>query len=533
MDFVITMNAPHGLALRRSRWLPGIFLSLAILAFAPPTFSQQVPVVEKTLSNGMKVLLVPRKDEPNISGGWVAHVGASNERPGITGIAHLFEHMMFKGTPTIGTKDSKADLKIIAEQEKVRDQMRAEEALVRKSFRRGEVDDLLKPESMTPRWRELKKQFDDLVAKQRALMVKNEFDLVYKRSGGTEMNASTSEDMTMYFITIPANKLELWMWMESERLFHPVFREFYSERDVVFEERRMRTESTPTGKFSEEFEAMFWESTPYHWPVVGWPSDLVSISKKQADEFYATYYAPQNVTAILVGDFEIDNAVKLAEKYFGRIPAGKTPAPDVVTVEVKQEAEKRMNAEAETNPEVEILWHTVPYGHKDSYVLDVLGQVLSTRTGRLYKSMVMGSQVATDVVAGQMSRKWAGAFYVGAEVKDPGHTPAEVEEAIYDALEMIKHVEVPADELQKVKNNFAAFQYRRLSSNMPILHQLLEAEGMGDWTEINNADKKIQAVTPADIKRVANLYFTKENRSVAIFTRKEKTAQTAQSQETK
>lgn len=512
----------------RNRWIRGVILTLASLSISISLHAQQVPVVEKTLTNGMKLLMVQRKDEPNVSGGWVAHVGSSNERPGMTGIAHLFEHMMFKGTPTIGTKDAKADLEIIAEQEKVRDQMRAEEAKVRKAYRRGDIDDLIKPENMTPRWRELKTQFDGLVAKQRSLMVKNEFDLVYRRAGGTEMNAFTSEDMTAYFITIPANKLELWMWMESERLLHPVFREFYSERDVVFEERRMRTDSTPTGKFAEEFESMFWESTPYHWPVVGWPSDIPAISKKQADEFYATYYAPQNIAAILVGDIDIDQATALAEKYLGRIPAGTNPVPDVVTVEVKQEAEKRMNAEAETNPKVEILWHTVPFGHRDSYVLEVLGQLLSTRTGRLYKGLVLGSQVATSTDAGQMSRKWAGAFGIDAEVKD-GHTPAEVEKAVYDELDKLKTQDVPDEELQKVKNNFAAAQYRRLSSNMPILQNIIANEGEGDWTEINTADKKIQAVTPADIKRVVNQYFTKENRSVATYLRKDvKKSDTAQ-----
>ncbi len=227
----------------------GILLVMVLGGLALSLQAQQVPVVEKTLSNGMKILMVQRQDEPNVAGGWVAHVGSSNERPGITGIAHLFEHMMFKGTPTIGTKDAKQDLEIIGEQEHVRDEMRAEEAKVRKAFRRGDIDDLAKPENRTPRWHELKKQFDALIVKQRELMVKNEFDLVYKRAGGSGMNAFTTEDMTAYFVTVPANKLELWMWMESERIFHPVFREFYSERDVVFEERRMRTDSTPLGKF--------------------------------------------------------------------------------------------------------------------------------------------------------------------------------------------------------------------------------------------------------------------------------------------
>src|SRR4029077_8876858 len=178
---------------------------------------------------------------------------------------------------------------------------------------------------------------------------KNEFDRIYTANGGAQMNAFTTEDMTGYFVNVPANKLELWMWMESERILHPVFREFYAERDVVFEERRMRTDSTPLGKFSEEFNAMFWESSPYSWPVIGWPSDIPAISKAQADDFYATYYAPQNITLILVGDFNPANAERLAQKYFERIPRGPKTPPDIVTLEVKQVAEKRMDAEADTN----------------------------------------------------------------------------------------------------------------------------------------------------------------------------------------
>ncbi|MBI3852651.1 MAG: insulinase family protein [Verrucomicrobia bacterium] len=496
---------------------PGLLLGLSVVT----AMGQKVPVVEKTLSNGMRILMVERHDEPSVAGGWVAHVGSSSERPGITGIAHLFEHMMFKGTPTIGTKNYQKDLEIIAEQERIRDLMRAEEAKMRAEYRQGKIDDLLKPENKTPRWQELEKQFNALIAQQREIMVKNEFDKIYTRNGGDHMNAFTSQDMTGYFITVPANKLELWMWMESERLFHPVFREFYAERDVVFEERRMRTESTPLGKFAEEFESMFWESSPYHWPVVGWPSDIPAISKAQADNFYGIYYAPQNVAVILVGDFDPAKTELLAEKYFGRIPRGKIEAPDVVTLEVKQVAEKRMNAEAETNPQADINWHTVPFGHRDSYALQVVGQILSTRTGRLYKGLVLGSQVATDTYAYQESRKWAGLFNAGGEAKD-GHTPQEVEQGIYAELDKLKREEVPADELQKVKNNFAAGEYRRLSSNFPILMQLIQTDGHGDWREINEAGAKIQAVTAADIKRVANEYFTAENRTVGIYTRKAK-----------
>jgi predicted Zn-dependent peptidase len=497
----------------------GLVLALATLSL----WAQQVPVIEKTLANGMKLLLVERHDDPSVAGGWVAHVGSSNERPGITGIAHLFEHMMFKGTPTLGTTNYQRDQEIILEQEKIRDQMRAEEVKMRAALRRGEIDDLAKLENKTPRYLELEKEFNALVAEQRQLLVKNEFFKIYTRNGGSGMNAYTSDDMTAYFVNVPANKLELWMWMESERLLRPVFREFYSERDVVFEERRMRTESTPLGKFSETFNSIFWESHPYGWPTVGWPSDIPAISKAQADEFYATFYAPQNITLVLVGDLDAAKTTALVEKYFIRIPRGEKEAPDVVTLEVKQPAEKRMYAEAETNPQVDILWHTVPFGHKDSYPLSILSQILSTRTGRLYKGLVLTNEVATDTWAWQGSQKWAGMFNIGGEAKD-GRTPAEVETAIYAELEKLAKDEVPAEELQKVKNNFAAAEYRKLASNTAILMQLMHYDGLGHWREINESGAKYQAVTAADVQRVVKAYFTKENRAVATYTRKPESA---------
>ncbi len=499
-----------------SKFLP---LCLLLTSLVLPARAQQVPVVEKTLSNGMRLLLLPRNDEPTVAGGWVVHVGSANERPGITGIAHLFEHMMFKGTPTLGTKDYKKDQQIIADQERVRGQMRQEEANMRTLWRRGEIADLQNPDTWTPRYKELQAQFKKLVDAQREILVKNEFDRIYTANGGSQMNAYTSHDVTVYFITVPANKLELWMWMESERLLRPVFREFYAERDVVFEERRMRTESTPTGRIEEAFWAMFWESHPYSWPVVGWPSDIPAITKKQADDFYALYYAPQNITTVLVGDFKVEEATALAEKYLGRIPRGKEEAPDVVTLEIKQPAEKRLSGDADTNPQVDIMWHTPAFGHQDTYALSVLAQILSTRTGRLYKGLVLGSKVATQAYAQQHTMRWASLFNVGGEVTD-GKTTADLEAGLLAEIEKVKTTEVPAEELQKVKNNFAAGEYRKLANNHAIMQALLRYDGLGRWQEINEAGPKLQAVTAADVKRVANTYLTKENRNVATVVRK-------------
>ncbi|MBL9137953.1 MAG: insulinase family protein [Verrucomicrobiales bacterium] len=484
--------------------------------------AQQVPVIEKHLPNGFKILIVERHDEPTIAAGFLVRVGSANERPGITGIAHLFEHMMFKGTPTLGTKDARRDQEIILEQERVRDLMRDEERRMQAAWRRGEIEDLQSPDSKTAKYRELEAEFKKLIEEQRALLVKNEFDKIYTAAGGSGMNAFTYYDMTGYFINVPANKFELWCWMESERLLRPVFREFYAERDVVFEERRMRTESTPLGKFEETFLSMFWEAHPYHWPVIGWPSDIPAISKKDADAFYATYYTPANITLMLVGDLKADAAQPLLERYFGRIPGGNQPPPEVLTREPKQNAEKRMNAEAEANPQVDILFHTVPFQHRDSYPLEVLSQLLEKRTGRLYKGLVLGREVATDTYANAEHRKWAGLFNVGGEARE-GKTPADVEQAILEELERLKTETVPPEELQKVKNNFAADEYRKLTANFPILYQLLFYEGAGDWRELNENGRKIQAVTAEDVQRVAQTYFTKENRAVATYTRKAST----------
>lgn len=495
-----------------------IFL-LCLFACTGPVYGQQVDVKERTLSNGMKLLMLERHHSPTIAGGWVVRVGSVNERPGITGIAHLFEHMMFKGTPAIGTKDAKRDAEIINEQEIVRDAMRLEESKMRLALRRGEINDLEKAENKTPRYRELEVKFNELIKNQREILVKNEFDRIYTTAGASGMNAFTSNDMTGYFITVPANKLEMWTWMESERLLRPVFREFYAERDVVFEERRMRTESTPLGKFQESLEALFWESHPYGWPVIGWPSDIPSISKAQADEFYSLYYAPQNITLVLVGDFKVEEAEGLCEKYFGRIPRGKKRIPEVVTSEVAQKVEKRMNAEAEANPQVDILWHSPAAGHPDARALKVLAAVLSGRSGRLHKSLVLDKQLATTAFAQQMSRKYAGMFNVGGESKDT-KTPGDVENGIYDEINRLKSELVSDRELQKVKNNFAAMAVRRTSSNFHMLLQLIQYEGVDSWKAINTEIPNILEVEAEDIQRVARKYLIKENRTVATYTRK-------------
>lgn len=492
-----------------------------LLLLSGSVFAQQVEVREAVLSNGMKFLIVERHEAPTVACGWVARVGSVNERPGITGISHLFEHLMFKGTKTIGTKDYEKGQEIRRKQDAIFAEMEKEYSELRRKLLRGEISgSIYDPENWAPRLQELRQQLLQLFEEERALIVKDELDRIYTQNGGAGLNAFTSEDQTAYFVTIPANKIELWMWLESDRLLNPVFREFYSERDVVREERRMAVESTPTGRLDEQLQAMFWQAVPYHWPVIGWASDVESINRRQAEEYFQIHYAPNNLTGVLVGDVDPDEALRLAEEYFGRIPRGAEDPPEVVTLEVEQVAEKRLVGEADTNPTVQMLFHTPAFYHKDTFPLELLTAALQGRTGRLYRSLVEEKElVVGEPMARLETQKYAGALRIAAEVKE-GRTHQQVEQAIVDELEKLKAEPLGERELQKLKNQVLADSHRRLRNNFFLLLQLIVYDSNGDWRYINEAPGLLQAVTADQIQDVARRYLEPKNRTVAWYERK-------------
>jgi predicted Zn-dependent peptidase len=543
-----------------------VFLLLVACLGTTPASAQQVEVEEFVLPNGMKFLLLPRHEQPNtITAGWVAKVGSVNERPGITGISHFFEHMMFKGTDTIGTRDPGRDKDFRERQNQVRDQMNA--LIWRKQYDRyfkGEIDDpwdaandteelaqlrselktLMEEQqgrANTSRIEEMRSQLgavqdedtrnrlelaiDEMKVEQEAMgtVIKDEFDQVYTRQGGSGMNAFTSNDVTFYFITVPSNKFELWAWMESDRLDDSVFREFWSERDVVHEERRLRTESTPTGIFQEQFQAMFWIASPYQWPVIGWSSDLNSYTYEDALDYWNTYYRPNNLVGVVVGDFQIDEIKPVIEEYFGRLEGSETKPPQVVTLEVPQMAPQRMAVTGDVQPQVDIWFQAVPFLHKDRYALEMVAEILNGRTGRLYKTMVEGEEIASTAGAGVDARKYGGAFTMSAEIKGDA-TPEQLEAALLTEVELLKEEPVSSRELQKVRNRVTADSFRRLQQNFFLLLQLGYFEGLGGWEEINEGPARLQAVTPEDIQRVARKYLNTDHSSVATYYRSEDAA---------
>ena len=509
------------MSLRRQLSTAGLVLLALLCALAATAQEANVPVKEVFLDNGMKLLMVERHESPTVSGGWVAHAGSVNEEVGATGIAHLFEHMMFKGSQTIGTSDYEDEAEIIAELDAIRLEMDAEYEAMREAKRRGDIEgSVYLPENQTEKLGELREKMQALQASQKEFIVKDEFDQIYTEAGASGMNAGTMQDATIYFITVPANKLELWFWMESERLLNPIFREFYSERDVVREERRMRVESDPTARFEEQYDFVFWGSVPYHHPVIGWPSDVESIGRDAANRFFATYYAPNNITTALVGDFDSDEALALAKKYLGRIPRGENPPPPVVTEEIEQITERRMTAEADTNPSVQIRWHTVAFAHKDVFAIDVLGAILSDRTGRLYKALVEEKQLATgEPYAYANAMKYGGFLEIGAELAD-GVDHQQAEYALLAEIEKLKNEPVSEREVQKVKNQALASSFRRLQSDFFLLLQLLIYDVQDNWRYLNENSAKTQAVTAEDIQRVANTYLTDTGRNVLWYSRK-------------
>ncbi len=506
---------------------------LTAFLVAAPLAAQSIPVVEKTLSNGMRLVMVERHDQPTISLGWMARVGSADERPGITGMAHLFEHMMFKGTRTIGTKDAKRDAELNDLQDKVQTQIRQEMSILRERQRRGEVADMMDPKARTPRLQQLLKDFDGLVQEQRGLVVKDEMDRIYTQAGGTGLNASTSQDRTFYIVGLPSNKLELWMWMESDRLANPVFREFYSERDVILEERRQTLESRPGGVVGEAFNAMTWAANTYHWEVIGWPSDIAQVTREQAATFFATYYAPNNLTAVLVGDFDPAKAEALAERYFGRIPANTKGVPEIITLEPAQPAEQRMIAEVETTPSFQVEYKTVSAVHKDAPALQALAGILGGSSafmgrpgggggrgpsGRLNKALVLDQKVATSASASFRGQKLGGTFSLRATPAQ-GKTPADMEALLQTELDRVAKDGVTEAELERYKKATQVGLWNRLETNSGIRETLSSFLAVGSVQDFEGAQARFQALTRDDIQRVAKAYFPRSGKNVLITQR--------------
>lgn len=344
-----------------------------------------------------------------------------------------------------------------------------------------------------------------------------EYARIYTEAGAVGMNAVTDRDFTMYYGLIPSGKLELWFWMESDRLLSPSFPEFDKEVRIVEEERRQRLESTPTGLVGEQLLGAFWEGHPYSWPAIGRPEDLKALRRERAEEYFQAHYAPGRLTAAIVGDFDPEEVKALARAYFGRVVREARPAP--VTPELPaQTAERRMTGACDCQPQARVLYRTVPFGHADGAALDVLSGLLNGRTGRLHRALVLDRQAAFSAWTLHEPGRRGGLFTVTAEAKG-GVAPAKLVEAWEEELSRLRSGPIPDEELQKVKNQITTDAWRRLQEPLGLALRLLIYDAQGDWTHLNRWPEAALAVKAEDIYRVIDLYFKPANRTVGLFER--------------
>jgi predicted Zn-dependent peptidase len=465
-------------------------------------------VVKAKLKNGLTVLMVERHISPTVAL-YIRHlVGAVDETKGESGAAHLLEHMMFKGTTTIGTKNYPAE-KIIL------DKIELTGAALDKEKRKAQKANPKIIQKLTV-------QLKELHAQQKQYVIANEIDRLYTENGGLDMNASTGQDVTTYKVSLPANKIELWARIEADRLLNPVFREFYTERDVVMEERRQRVESDPDGKLYEEFLNAAYKTHPYGRPILGWTEDMIYLSPNSVRKIFAKYQAPQNIVIAVVGDIDPADTLKLINKYFGRIPASKEKK-NIIQAEPIQTEERRVSVSFDANPMMIIGYHKPTAPAYDDYVFDVLETILTKgRTSRMYNFLVTEMKIAESVSAsnGVPGTRYPNLFTISANPRHP-HTNVELEGIILKEIEKIKTKPVSDAELVKAKNQLKMGYLQSLDSNVELASILSYYEVLlGDFRYFSNYVTNIEKVTAADIQKTARLYLNTENRTIAVLNKK-------------
>lgn len=483
-----------------------LLLVLAAVCSAQDLASFEKRVTVKKLSNGLTAIVCRRPDTaPVFSFFTNVDIGSVQDPMGRTGLAHMFEHMAFKGTEDIGTKNFPAEKAAL---QKVEDAYAAYLRERDKSVGRDEQ-----------KLKQLEVDWQAAIKDAQQYVIPNQFGEIVERNGGEGMNAFTAEDQTAYFYSFPVNRLELWAYLESDRYTHPVFREFYKERNVVIEERRMRTDSNPIGRLVEQFVEIAFTAHPYHRPGIGYISDLNTLSATDAQRFFDTYYIPSNMVIAVVGDLDPDKTMAIIEKYFSGIPSREKP-DERTTLEPRQNSERRVTLPEKSQPIYIEGYHRPDYRDKDDAVYDALADLLSEgRTSRLYRALVRDKKIASEAEGGTgfPGVKYPHIFYFFAAPM-PGHKPEEVGDAIHVEIERLKKEDITDEELRMVKTRAKANLIRSLDSNDGLAQNLAVFQTLyGDWRELFRSVDRINAVTKADIRRVANAVFVPTNRTVAII----------------
>lgn len=508
------LSQPNRLSHRIIAMVSAVLLSmLTLLVGSPPAYAREAAgtsiqpyldqvaqqVSEFTLDNGMKFILLERHQAPVVSFMLYANVGAVNEADGQTGAAHYLEHLAFKGSTRIGTRDYTAEQPILDEMDAVFDQLLVAEA-----------------DGQTEAAEALKLQLEDLRQQAATYVIQNQYGQIIDQAGGVGLNATTGADATRYFYSLPSNKLELWMSLESERFLEPVFREFYEEKEVILEERGLRVDNDPIGKLVEVFLEEAFEQHPYRRPVIGYEEDLYRATRADIQNFFETYYGADNLVGVVVGDIEPETVEQMAEIYFGRLPTRGT-STQVNVNEPPQTALKEFTLSLPSQPWYVEGYHRPGINDPDHVVYSIIeGILVNGRTSRLYKDLVEDQQLALDVgsVNGFPGDRYPNIILLYG-VTAPGFMPGDVAGPLHEQLERLATEPVAPSELERVKTQARASLLRRLDSNSGMAALLADYEAKtGSWRNVFTELQAIEAVTPADIQRVAQVTFQPNNRTV-------------------
>ncbi len=489
----------------RRRLLPLLLLLMALPLAAQDLASFEKRVTVKTLPNGLTIVLCRRPEAPVFSFFTMVDAGSAQDPLHETGLAHMMEHMAFKGTPDIGTKDYAAEKVALQKVEQTYSAYEAERV------RRVGRD----PQKLA----ELKKAWEDARKDADQYVIKNQFGEVVESHGGVGMNAFTDYDETAYMYSMPSNMIELWAALESDRFLHPVMREFYKERDVVMEERRMRTDSRPTGRLLEQFLGTAFMANPYHRPTIGYQSDLQTFSATDAARFFHDHYVPSNMVIGLVGDLDPDKVMPILEEYFGRLPNEPKPL-QITSTEPPQNSVREVKLSDPSQPFYIEGYHRPSYLDPDDTVYDAITDIMSNgRTSRMYRSLVRDKKIAAYAAgfSGLPGVKYAHLFAFYA-VPLPGHTNQEMQKAIADEITRLKTQDVTDEELEMFKTRSKADLIRSLASNEGLAQNLaIYQTRYGDWRELFRYLDRVDKVSKADIRRVANIVFQDNNRTVGTI----------------
>lgn len=496
----------------KMKYISGLVLYTIILflLIIPPADAEindyakylQTNVVHRTMDNGINVIMLDHGYASALAMIISFRTGSVDESYDTMGVAHMLEHMLFKGTDIIGTTDFSKEKPILDKIEKIGEK----------------INDLSMKKNNDSELQELKKRLKKLQDEQRKYIVSSPYSRIYAENGGVSFNASTSKDLTTYYIELPASKLELWASLESERLRNPVFREFYLERGAVFEERLMRYESDGQGGLFEQFQANAFIAHPYRHPVIGWKSNIKHFTIRKVRNFYYKNYIPSRMTITIIGKQNPEETFATLKHYFGKIKKRKSP-PDITIKEPEQKGERRFEYVFESNPYLLIGWHKPAFPSREDYIFDIISSMLSDgNTSRLYKSLVIDKGIAASVEAynGYPGSRYDNLFIIAAIPKNP-NSPEALEEAIYN--EMNKLIEdVSEEELKKVINKMESSYIFDLDTNMGIARLLSYYEtNFLSWQYAVDYLKVLKTININDIKDTLKKYLIKNNRTVGIL----------------